>query len=53
MIGYISIALASLVLLWLSRTLLALRENIIQAKASGLPYAIAREFAHNFSRIFV
>jgi hypothetical protein len=47
MFGYLSIALASLALLWLARTLLSLHANIVQAKASGLPYAIAREFIVN------
>jgi hypothetical protein len=43
MLGFLSIALASIVLLWLSRTLLALNRNIAAAKRSGIPYRIARK----------
>ena len=50
MFGFISIALANLVLLWLSRTLVSLNRNIAAAKKSGIPYRIARMFVlHPFS----
>jgi hypothetical protein len=47
MLVFIPIALCTIVLLWLSKTVLSLRRNIAIAKASGLPYAISREFLIN------
>jgi hypothetical protein len=43
MFDYIFITVAGLVLFWLSKTLLSLYRNIAIAKASGLPYAVARK----------
>jgi hypothetical protein len=47
MLAYIPIALCTIVLLWLSKTVLSLRRKIAIAKASCLPYAISREFLIN------
>ncbi len=44
MYDYLPVAGLALVLLWLARKLLSLRATVAVAKATGLPYAISREF---------
>lgn len=44
MLGYLLIVLCILTLYWSSRTALSLQRNIVVAEASGLSYAISREF---------
>lgn len=48
MFSYLSIALVSLVLIWLIRELLSLSANVAITKTAGLPYAIARELMTYF-----
>jgi hypothetical protein len=48
MFSYLTIALVSLVLLWLVRKLLSLSANVAIAKTAGLPYAISRELMTYF-----